>query len=98
MAWKWVVFTTVVAGSFISIAIVEYPIQQAVRRHFSLKQIRLTLTMEVLVTRKKKGGLTQIGVAFQPMWLPVVMEIAPVYIFADWFIWKYVPLKKQPLF
>lgn len=34
--------------------IVEYPIQQVVRRHFSLKQLRLSLTMEVLMTRKKK--------------------------------------------
>ena len=38
-------------------AVVEYSIQQAVRRHFSL-QLGLSLTMEVLVTRKKKGGQT----------------------------------------
>lgn len=52
--------------------------------------------MKVLVTRKKKGGLTQIRVAFQPVWLLVVTGIAPVYIFTDWFIWKYFPLKRWP--
>jgi hypothetical protein len=40
----------IAAGSLIKIAIVEYPIQQAVRNHFSLKQSRLSLTMEVSVT------------------------------------------------
>ena len=51
------------AGLLIRIAIVRYPIQQVVRRHFSLKQSRLSLTMEVLVTRKKKEHRTQTGVA-----------------------------------
>jgi hypothetical protein len=67
MAQKWVVFTISiqkVAGSLIRIAIVEYPIQQAVRRYFLLNQLRLSLTMVVLVTRKKKGGQTQTRVAF----------------------------------
>jgi hypothetical protein len=61
------VFTTgiqMAAGSLIRIAIAEYPIQQTVRRHFSLKQLRPFLTIEVLVTRKKKGGRTQTGLAF----------------------------------
>jgi hypothetical protein len=82
--------------SFIRIAVAEYPIQQAVRRHFSLKQLKLSLTMEVLVTRKKKGGWTQTGVAFQPIWLSMVTftGVAPVHIFANWFIWNYVLLKK----
>jgi hypothetical protein len=53
-------------------AVVEYSIQQAVRRHISLEQLRLSLIMEVLVSRKKKGGQTQTGVAFQPIWLPMV--------------------------
>ena len=36
MAWKWVVFTTgiqVAAGSLISIAIIEYPIQQVIKEN-----------------------------------------------------------------
>lgn len=55
------------------IAIVEYSIQQAVRRHFSLKQLRLSLKMEVLVTRKEKGS--QSGVAFHPIWLSIVTSM-----------------------
>jgi hypothetical protein len=69
------VFTTgiqIAAGSLIRIAIVKYSIQQMVRRHFSLEQSRLSLTMEVSVTRKKKRGWTQTGVAFQPTCLPMV--------------------------
>lgn len=97
------VFTTVIqiaAGSLIRIGIVEYHIQQAVRRYFSLKQLRLSLTMEVLGTRKKKGDRTQTGVAFQPVSLPVITftGIAPVHIFTDQFMWKYVPLKRWPSF
>ena len=52
------VFTTdiqLAAGSLIKIVIVKYNMQQVIRRHFSLKKSRLSLTMEVLVTIKKKG-------------------------------------------
>jgi hypothetical protein len=72
----------------------DYSIQQTVRRHLSLKQLRLIMTMEILVTRKKKKkeGKTQTGVAFQTNWLPMVTfsGIATLYIFGDQFIWKYV--------
>lgn len=46
--WKWVVYTTgiqIASGSLIRIAVVEYAIQQVVRRYFPLKQLRLSLTM-----------------------------------------------------
>jgi hypothetical protein len=26
------------------------------------------------------------------------MGVGPVHIFADWFMWKYIPLKRQPCF
>lgn len=52
------------AGSLIRMAIVKYPNQQMVKRHFSLEQLRLPLIMEILLIRKKKGGWTQTGVAF----------------------------------
>ena len=86
-----------VAGSLLRIAIVEYPIQQAARRHFSLKQSRLSLTMKVLVIRRKKEHRTQTWMAFQPNWLAMVTftSIALVHSFADQFMWKYVPLKRQ---
>lgn len=85
MAGKWEVLTThiqIVARSLIRIAIGKYPIQQAVRRHFSWKQLRLFLTMEVLVTAKKKEGQTQTGAVFQTIWLPMIlfMGITPVQI------------------
>jgi hypothetical protein len=50
---------------------VKHLIQRAVRRHFSLKPLRLSLTMEALVTRKEKE-VRQTGVAFQPSWLWMV--------------------------
>lgn len=59
-------------GFLISITVVEYLIHQAVRRYFSLKQLRLSLIMEVLVIRKKKGGQKQTGMAFQPTRLLIV--------------------------
>lgn len=89
-----------VPDSLIKMAIVEYPILQAIRRHFSLKQLRLSLIMEVLVTRKKRGGRTQTGIAFQPIWLLRVTYtgVALAHTFAYQFKWKYVPLKRLPPF
>jgi hypothetical protein len=60
------IYIQMAAGTLIRIAVVEYSIQQVIRRHFSLKQLRLSLIMEILVTRKKKGDQTQTEVAIQP--------------------------------
>jgi hypothetical protein len=96
-----VVFTRgiqIAAGSLIRIVPCRITHPAGGQETFPIKAVKLSLTMEVLVTREKKGSQTQTWVAFQPIWLPMVTftVFAPVCIFTDWFIWKYVPLKRQP--
>lgn len=51
-------------GSLNRMAVCEYPSQHAVREHASREQLRGSLALEALVTRKKKWGWTQTGVPF----------------------------------
>lgn len=55
---------SIIAGSLMRMDIVEYPSQRAVREHFSGEQLRVFMTWEALVTKKKKRGWTQTRVIF----------------------------------
>ena len=70
MAGKWVALamgTQMAAGSLIRMAVYEYPSQWAVGMHIPREQLRVSLTLEALVTGKN-GGWTQTGVAFRLIW------------------------------
>ena len=50
--------------------------------------------------QKEKGRLDAAWDGFPVFWLPMVtlIGVASVHKFADWFLWKYAPLKRQPPF
>lgn len=73
-------------GSLIRITVLEYSIQQAFGRYFSLKHSRQSLTMEVLVTRMKNGVIYNLvtngnihwGYPSSHFYQPVYVEIFPI--------------------